>query len=200
MSPPSASAPSPPGRSSSGVRIARWALALGVLLRAGVAAAQMPGALVGEARDAATGRPLEGARVLIRPGGLAALTTGPDGRFVVGGLVPGPYRLLVSLVGFAPDTLPSLEVRPGDTLRVAVTLRAVALDLPGIVVTASRAPQRVEDAPASVAVLRGDEVIRRDVTSVDGALAFVPGVTFNGSGQMDIRGSTGSAGGIGSRV
>ncbi|HET7470869.1 MAG TPA: hypothetical protein VFJ81_14395, partial [Gemmatimonadales bacterium] len=61
------------------MRAVRWALALGALLRAGIAAAQTPGALVGEARDAATGRPLEGARILLRPGGLAALTTGADG-------------------------------------------------------------------------------------------------------------------------
>src|SRR5437762_937962 len=45
-----------------------------------------------------------------------------------------------------------------------------------------------------------DEGSQRNVTTLDGALAFVPGTTFNGSGQMDIRGSTGSAGGIGSRV
>ena len=182
------------------MRLARWALALGALLDAGTAVAQAPGALAGEVREAATGRALEGARILLQPGALAVLTTGADGRFVVGKLAPGRYRLFVSLVGYAPDTLPSLEVPPGDTLRVTVTMRAVALDLPGIVVTASRAPERVEEAPASVAILRGDEVIRRNVISVDGALAFVPGVTFNGSGQMDVRGSTGSAGGVGSRV
>ena len=79
-------------------------------------------------------------------------------------------------------------------------MRSAAVALPGIVVTASRAPERVEDAPASVAVLSHDEVIARDVNTVDGALPFVPGVTFNGPGQMDIRGSTGSAGGVGSRV
>ena len=182
------------------MRLARWALALGALLDAGIARAQAPGALAGEVREAATSRPLGGARILLQPGALAGLTSGADGRFVVGGLAPGRYRLFVSLVGFAPDTLPSLEVPPGDTLHVTVTMRAVALDLPGIVVTASRAPERAEEAPASVAVLRGDEIVERNVTTVDGALAFVPGVTFNGSGQMDIRGSTGSAGGIGSRV
>jgi iron complex outermembrane receptor protein len=185
------------------VRSPRWALALGALLgaaNASAAGAQQTGALAGEVNEAGTGRPLEGARVLLEPGVLAARSTGADGRFLFSGLVPGRYRLFVSLVGYAPDTLPALDVPPNDTLRVAVTMRAVALDLPGIVVTASRAPERAEEAPASVAVLRGDEILRRNVTTVDGALAFVPGVTFNGSGQMDIRGSTGSAGGVGSRV
>ena len=185
------------------MRAPRWAVALSALLgavHASAAGAQQTGALTGEVKEAATGRPLEGARLLLEPGGLAARSTDADGRFLFSGLLPGRYRLFVSLVGYAPDTLPALDVPPNDTLRVAVTMRAVALDLPGIVVTASRAPERAEEAPASVAVLRGDEILRRNVTTVDGALAFVPGVTFNGSGQMDIRGSTGSAGGVGSRV
>ena len=182
------------------MRPAGWALALGALLAAGPAAAQATGMLAGEVRDAAAARPLEGARILLQPGGLAALTTGPDGRFAVGGLAPGRYRLFVALVGYAPDTVPALDVPAGDTLHVTITMRPVALDLPGIVVTASRAPERAEEAPASVAVLRNEELVRRDVISVDGALAYVPGVTFNGSGQMDVRGSTGSAGGVGSRV
>ena len=182
------------------MRPAGWVLALGAVVPAGAAGAQAPGALAGEVREAATGRALEDARILLQPGGLAALSTGADGRFVVVGLAPGAYRLFVSLVGYAPDTLPSLHIPSGDTLRVTVTMHPVALDLPGIVVTASRAPERAEEAPASVAVLRGDEIVRRNVISVDGALAYVPGVTFNGSGQMDVRGSTGSAGGVGSRV
>jgi len=185
------------------VRVARRALALGALLGAagaGAAGAQETGALAGEVSEAATGRPLEGARILLEPGALATRASGSDGRFVVSGLLPGRYRLFVSLVGYAPDTIPALDVPPHDTLHVTVTMRSVALDLPGIVVTASRAPERAEEASASVAVLRGDEIIRRNVATVDGALAYVPGVTFNGSGQMDIRGSTGSAGGVGSRV
>lgn len=175
------------------------ALVLAALLCAAPAGAQSA-ALAGEVREAGTGRALEGARILLEPTALAALTTGADGRFLLSDLAPGRYRLYTSLVGYAPDTLPAIELAPGDTARVVVTMRPVAVDLPGIVVTASRAPERAEDAPASVAVLRGDQIIARNVLSVDGALAFVPGVAFNGSGQMDIRGSTGSAGGVGSRV
>ena len=176
------------------------ALALAALLRAGAAGAQGPGALAGEVRNSVTGAALEGARILLQPSSLTAITTAANGRFVIGGLAPGRYRLYTSLVGYAPDTLPAIDVPAGDTARVVVTMHAVSVSLPGIVVTASRAPERAEDAPASVAVLRGDEVIDRNVQTVDGALAFVPGVTFNGSGQMDVRGSTGSAGGLGSRV
>ena len=50
-----------------------------------------------------------------------------------------------------------------------------------------------------MAVVSGDELQRRDVTSLDQALPFAQGVTFN-AGQMDIRGSSGIARGVGSRV
>src|SRR2546427_8737368 len=140
MSRPSASAPSLFGRSSRVVRFPRWAIALGALLHAGVAGAQEPGVLAGEVLEAATGRALEGARILLQPGALAALTSGADGRFVIARLAPGRYRVFVSLLGYAPDTLPSLDVPPGDTLRLVVTMRAVALDLPGIGAPASHAP------------------------------------------------------------
>ncbi len=182
------------------MRLRSRALALAALLRAGPAGAQAAAMLAGEVREAATGRGLEGARIFLEPTALATLTTGADGRFVFADLAPGHYRLLAALVGYAPDTLPAIAVAQGDTARVVVTMHPVAVNLLGIVVTASRAPERAEDAPASVAVLRGEEIIQRNVSTVDAALAFVPGVAFNGSGQMDIRGSTGSTGGVGSRV
>lgn len=174
----------------------------GVLLLLGLAgrlAAQQPGVIAGEVRAESTAAGLEGARVLLEGTPLAA-ATGVGGRFIFTDVAAGRYRLRVAAVGYVADSLPDVTVTSADTTRVVVTMRSAAVALPGIVVTASRAPERVEDAPASVAVLSHDEVIARDVNTVDGALPFVPGVTFNGPGQMDIRGSTGSAGGVGSRV
>ena len=53
--------------------------------------------------------------------------------------------------------------------------------------------------PVSVTVMSGDELRRRDVITLNEALPFAQGVTFN-AGQMDIRGSSGIARGVGSRV
>src|SRR5512143_38302 len=170
-----------------------------VLGLAGRLAAQQPGVIAGEIRAESTGAGLVDARVLLEGTPLAA-ATGAGGRFTFAGVAPGRYRLRVAAVGYVADSLPDITVASADTTRVVVTMRSAAVALPGIVVTASRAPERVEDAPASVAVLSHDEAIARDVNTVDGALPFVPGVTFNGPGQMDVRGSTGSAGGVGSRV
>jgi iron complex outermembrane receptor protein len=179
-----------------------WRLWRGLVLLlagAGRLAAQQTGVIAGEVRGESTGAGLEGARVLLEGTPLAA-ATGTGGRFTFAGVAPGHYRLRVAAVGYVPDSLPDISVGAADTARIVIMMRSAAVGLPGIVVTASRAPERVEDAPASVAVLSRDEVIARNVTTVDGALPFVSGVAFNGPGQMDIRGSTGSAGGVGSRV
>ena len=176
-----------------------WTLLL-LLAAARPVAAQAPkGALVGKVLDDKTGAGIEGARILLVNTPLVTVS-GAGGRFVLVGVEPGRYQLRVAAVGYAPDTLPDFSVASNDTARVVVKMHAAPVDLPGIVVTASRRPERVEDAPASVAVLSRDEIIQRNVSTVDRALVYVPGVTFNGPGQMDIRGSTGSAGGIGSRV
>ncbi|HEU4587767.1 MAG TPA: TonB-dependent receptor [Gemmatimonadales bacterium] len=162
-------------------------------------AAQVPrGAIAGEVRDQATGAGIEDARIEL-PAARRPSATGPGGRFLIPDLAPGRYLLRIAALGYAPDTA-TVTVAAGDTARLVVSVRAAAAALPGIVVTASRKPERVEDAPASVAVLSQDEIIKRNVNTLEGALPFVPGVTFNGPGQMDIRGSTASAGGVGSRV
>src|SRR6185437_9728305 len=53
--------------------------------------------------------------------------------------------------------------------------------------------------PASQAVLTGQSIVHRNVITLDEALQYVLGVILN-HGDVDIRGSTGIAGGVGSRV
>jgi len=95
--------------------------------------------------------------------------------------------------------LEQLPLLGGESRDVTVTLAPAPVGLADVVVTASRAPERGEESGASVSVLSNQELTRRNVTTLDQALAFEPGVTFN-AGQMDIRGSTGLARGVGSRV
>ncbi|HXI21312.1 MAG TPA: TonB-dependent receptor, partial [Gemmatimonadales bacterium] len=87
----------------------------------------------------------------------------------------------------------------GGVRQVAVTLAPASVELPGIVVTASRGAEQQRESPASIAVLGGREVTRRNVTTLDQALPFVQGLTVNND-DIAIRGSTGIANGVGSRV
>jgi outer membrane receptor protein involved in Fe transport len=187
--------------SQPGVRL-RSALVLWLLLLAGTTArveAQAAGAtIVGSVVDKDGGAGVDGAIVILQ-GTLLRARSDQQGRFRLSEVPAGRYTLTVLAIGFATDSLPGVSVESGDTTTVRVSLRSAPVGLADIVVTASRAPERSGESSASVAMLSSQELVRRNVTTLDQALQFEPGVTFN-AGQMDIRGSTGIARGVGSRV
>ncbi len=52
--------------------------------------------------------------------------SGPDGTYLVPGLIPGPYNVTAQLPGFSRLTREDLVVRVGTTLQVDLTLRVGA--------------------------------------------------------------------------
>lgn len=88
-------------------------LALGFLAPLVAAAQGEPTVLTGVVRDE-DGTPLPRAQVVAADGGRGAVSDG-EGRFVLRGLRPGPQRLSVSLVGYAPEsrevTIPAADSR-----------------------------------------------------------------------------------------
>ena len=156
------------------------------------------GVVTGRIRAAATGQGIPGALVRVR-GSLLSATTDSAGRFVVRSLEPGARTLLAAAVGFTPDST-TVDVGTASGVDIEFTLRAAPLELPGLMVTANRRVEELDRAEASVAIMPGDAPIQRNVVTLDQALPFVSGVTFNGRDNVDIRGSTGFARGVGSRV
>ncbi len=163
-------------------------------------AGQSPaGTLSGVVADARTDSAIAGAVVLLEHT-LLSRVTDERGQYRFSGLAPGRYAVRVVAIGYESVTRGDVDVAAGKT-RLDLSLERGAIELPGIVVTASRTEERPGESPASVAVLSSDEIARRNVITVDQALRYVPGVSFNGGGgDMDIRGATGIAGGVGSRV
>lgn len=170
-----------------------------LLVASTVAAQGGTATLNGAVRDAKTGAPVEGASVQVR-GTLLTTVTNGEGQFTIAGVPTSPHTIRVIAIGYAADSLPGLVLQAGETRTLALTLHRTPLDLQEIVVTASRLSERRAETPASVAVLPFSEILSRNVSTINRALEFVPGVTFNGPDQMDIRGSTGFARGVGSRV
>ncbi len=156
------------------------------------------GAIHGVVRDSATDSVVAGAHVLLTG---TPLTTATDerGEFRIVGVAAGSYTLRVLCIGYAPALVRQVPVRADTTVDVAVALAPVALQLPGITVTATGAAQRVDESPVSVAVVERDELIHYNPIQMQDVLPFVPGVVMS-HGSLDIRGATGLAGGIGSRV
>lgn len=156
------------------------------------------GVISGTVIDRESGAGVGGA-VVILEGTLLSGRTDETGRFRLTGVPAGRYTLRVLAIGFTSDSLPGLTLAAGEQQDVTVRLRSAPVGLADVVVTASRAPEGSEESGASASVLPAQELIRRNITTLDQALVFEPGVTFN-AGQMDIRGSTGLARGVGSRV
>lgn len=169
---------------------------LAALLAPIALAAQGPAQIRGVVVEAETGEPVRGARVLLLFTPLQA-TTDADGGFEITLPGRGEHTLFAVADGFRGLEQPvQAGSEAGTTLRIS--LERLVLEIPSLNVTVNRG-SRPGDVPTSVAVISGQEVERRNVTNLDEALPFAQGVTFN-AGQMDIRGSSGVARGVGSRV
>ena len=166
---------------------------------ASAASAQGTGAVVtGTVTDRQTDSGVDGAVVQLRGTLLRARTT-ERGRFRLSSVPQGTYTLVVFALGYSGDSLPGITVADGDARDLSIALPRAPVGLSDIVVTANRAPERAEESGASVSVLSKSALVGRNITTLDQALVFAPGVTVN-AGQLDIRGSTGLARGVGSRV
>ena len=147
--------------------------------------------------DAESGAAVAQAEILVVGTPLRAFTA-EDGSFSLMLTGPGPHALVVTAYGYGTVEHSVVPQAPGeDPFRIPMRRRL--FEVPGVTVTASRSATRPGDAPTSVAVIGSEELAKRDVTSLDEALPFAQGVTFN-AGHMDIRGSSGIARGVGSRV
>jgi outer membrane receptor protein involved in Fe transport len=174
-----------------------WVAVFGLLLAFTPVAAQ-EGALRGTVL-AADGRiPVAGATILVG-GTTLQVMTDVEGRFNLEGMLAGSYSVSAVAPGFAETTITDVEIVAGQAGRLEIVLERAVFDMPSLLVTANRSTTRPGDAPVSVAVITGEEIRRRNVISLEEALPFAQGVTFN-AGQMDIRGASGLARGVGSRV
>jgi hypothetical protein len=99
-------------------------------------------AIVGRVVDAETGRPLPSAQVLLSAASDSAASsrsalTDPDGRFALGGMAAGAYRLRVASVGYEDaEQVVRLGGSDGAIVNVEVVRRAVPLE--GLVVEGRR--------------------------------------------------------------
>src|SRR4051812_22374576 len=88
--------------------------------------------IIGQALISDTARTALGYSVVVAPG--TQLLTGANGKFLLRGLGPGPVRITLKHIGFAPtDTVLTLGAR--DTVRLELGLRRLVIQLPEMLVT-----------------------------------------------------------------
>ena len=161
-----------------------------------LAAAQNGASIRGEVVST-DGVPLPGVHLLI-----PELETGTfsdqQGHFLIEGLDSGEYTLIASMVGFR-DTELTVNLEPGMITPLNIELSPIAIISDELVVTASRRSQLAGKVPVSISTISPAELESRNIVTLEEALHHVPGVQVTGN-QVNIRGSSGYAYGVGSRV
>ncbi|TAE24653.1 MAG: TonB-dependent receptor [Candidatus Kapaibacterium sp.] len=155
------------------------------------------GIVKGSIKDAETGQALVGAAVRVEARAFGAYSN-KSGEFRMNALPAGEYMLLVSLVGYELKKIP-VSVRAQDSTVLAITLRAQILKTNDVVVSAGKRVQAAQDVPVSITTVDSKMLQQRNITRVDEALRYIPGV-YVSRDQINIRGSSGFSLGFGSRV
>ena len=125
----------------------RWmaAIVLNAFLLMPTVAQNSKGTILGRAADSAGGE-LQGARVMLRPGGYSTVSNG-QGEFTITDLAPGDYEVTISYVGFATLTS-KVTVVAGQATRLDAVLKVASAN-EEIVVTAERPQAKQRRSTAS---------------------------------------------------
>src|SRR3954463_14192435 len=147
--------------------------------------AQGSGTVTGLVTRAGEGTPLPSVSVTVQSTGLSTIT-GPDGRYTLRRVPEGAQTIVFRWLGYKPMEIRT-TVEADGTATVYAALEPVPVPLTELVVsTASRAPERIVEAPAAISVV-DPQVLQN--TSITGqaplALQTVPGVDVVQSGVND---------------
>ncbi|HYC31340.1 MAG TPA: TonB-dependent receptor, partial [Gemmatimonadales bacterium] len=112
--------------------------------------------------------------------------TGTDGKYTLRRVPVGPQTIVFRWLGYRPTEV-QVTVEPGASVTADAILEAVTISLGEIVVEgASRAPERITEAPAAISVVPQDVLQANSVTGqAPLALQTVPGVDITQSGVND---------------
>jgi len=125
------------------------------------------GILRGTVTDAETNKGLAGANVIITSGELKTGTaTSKAGQFELRNLPSGNYSIQVKNIGYELKVIGNLFLEIGETKQLEIILNVKAIEFNPISISASRRPEKVLDAPASITVL--------DATSIENRTALTP--------------------------
>lgn len=150
--------------------------------------AQEKGRISGLVLDSRSRNPLGGANVQIEGTVLGAMAD-TKGYFTILNLPAGHYRLRASYIGYKSDTM-TIALAAGAIRSVTFLLQPSVIQLSQVIITGSRQPENLASAAASVHVVDGAVLQRRNLLRIDEALQYVPGVALVGE-NINIRGGSG---------
>jgi iron complex outermembrane receptor protein len=124
--------------------------------------------------------------VTVRPHTLSGRTFATagneDGTYEIRNLPPGDYYVTVSFVGYTVEVFNLRIVADTDVARQDARLAPKVIDLNTISVTASRRPEKINDAPASVSVTSSESIKERTALTPTDHVSGQPGVDMARTG------------------
>ncbi|HEU4799822.1 MAG TPA: TonB-dependent receptor [Gemmatimonadales bacterium] len=156
-----------------------------VVLPGAMLAAQGTGTITGTVTRDGSGEPLAGVSIVARESGRSAVT-GSDGRYTLPRVPAGAQTIVFRWLGFRPMEQQVTVTSGGSVTADAVMVAAPVLLGDIVVSSASRAPERVVEAPAAVSTVPTQILDNTSITGqVPAALATVPGLDVAQSGVND---------------
>ncbi|MBW7867463.1 MAG: TonB-dependent receptor [Brumimicrobium sp.] len=107
-----------------------------------------------------------------------------------------PVSLTLSMYDFK-DKVVKLDTYPQESIKIK--MEPTTQELEGVVVSASRRKQNIEDVTVSIEIIKSDYITNKGITNIEKAIDLAPGA-YTMDGQVSIRGGSGFAYGAGSRV
>lgn len=107
---------------------------------------------------------------------VGAAKTNESGSYRISNIPAGTYTVRARVFGFTPVSLQNMAVGPGGSTRANFTLVPAPSQLEQVVTTASRAPEKVIDAPASISVITAAAVEERATVTVADNVVALPGI------------------------
>jgi outer membrane receptor for ferrienterochelin and colicins len=154
------------------------------------AAMAQTGSIAGQVTDSVTKAPLSGARVQVLNGAspVASAIAGESGSYRITNLAAGTYAVVVTRIGYSLKRVNGIRVDEGGSATANVAMNEIAAQLNQVVTTASRAPEKILDAPASIAMVESRQIQERPVVTAADQLREVPGVhaTQGGVAQTNV--------------
>ena len=160
-------------------------LLLALLSAGGVQGQSGTGALSGSVAVAGSGEPVAAAEVSVQ-GGTASTTTDARGRFLLPALPAGSHVVQVRRLGHE-ETRQTVTIRAGETTSVRFLLAISAVDVEGVVISATRGSRDAMATAASVGVVEGSSIREARPAHPSEIMGRIPGVWVNvtgGEGHM----------------
>jgi TonB-dependent SusC/RagA subfamily outer membrane receptor len=168
------------------------AVAIAVALLSLPLQAQTTGTIRGRVTDAAAGRGLADAQVVVDGTRIGAVT-GANGDYTLSGVPSGARSVTIRRLGYQPATR-QVNVGAGASLTLDVTLSVSAVNLSEVVVTGQGTPTERRKVGTSIASVDAEAIARTQTATLDQALqGKLPGaqITQNsggpGGGGMSVR-------------